>query len=107
MIHPGVQRVIDVLSKVEDADFSMMKRSKCIAGHCDSISTCEPLDLCSNVFMNVTGVSDQAIADAVVYPSFNNHFKEIERANVSQAIKMLEILRDTGKVEWDLALGLM
>lgn len=106
MKYPQVQNAIDVLATVEEADFHMAKRSKCIAGHCNAISQCTLQDLCSDVFMDVAGVS-QEIADRVVYPSFNDNFKAIERATVGQAIKMLEILRDTGEVRWDVALGLV
>lgn len=106
MIYAGVQRVIDVLLEVNPEDFDMAKRSRCIAGHCDSISNCPVGDLCSNVFADVSGVS-QDIADRVVYPSFNRNEYAVRHANVGQAIRMLEILRDTGEVQWDKALGLV
>lgn len=107
MKYPKVQLVIDILSQVKAEDFNMGDRAQCIAGHCDAHrGITQPTEICSRVFSNITDVSE-SLSCQVVYPAFNECDDEVRNATLPQAVKMLEILRDTGEVRWDMAVGLL
>ena len=103
MIYPNVQKAIDILKNVDEDSFDMRSLDNCIAGHIQA--ACKPQYdhfLCSGLFADFTGVLESQ-SEHVVYPEFTGWMCEkIEQATPLQAIQMLEILRDTGSVRWDL-----
>jgi hypothetical protein len=108
MIYAGVQNVIDVLSQVNPDNFDMLNADICIAGHCRYKGGGGHFR-CDDVFVEISGIEDKEIAGRVVYPYDDRHggIEEARKASLEQAVKVLEILRDTGEVRWDLALGLV
>lgn len=108
MIYAGVQRVIDVLSQVNPNNFNMGDADICIAGHCRYKGGGDHF-MCDDVFVEISGIQDKAIAGRVVYPYDPRHggIPQAEKATLEQAVKVLEILRDTGEVRWDTVLGVV
>jgi hypothetical protein len=104
MIYPTVQKVIDVLLEVDPKNFNMMDPKKCIAGQCKKLGFDDSM-CCDDIFTAMTGITDQDIVRSVVYPDESKKDESGTEATLPQAIKMLETLRDEGKVDWDTAVS--
>lgn len=103
MIYPTVQKVIDILETVDPEKFNMEDADSCIAGHCRSIGFGR-VECCDTIFESMTGI-DHRTAVEVVYPDSDESTMIGCEATLPQAIKMLEILRDTGAVDWHQAMA--
>jgi len=103
MIYPNVQKAIDILKNVDKNPFDMRSLELCIAGYIKA--ACKPqydYFISSDLFADFTGVLESQ-SEYVVYPECVGYMCEkVEKATPLQAIQMLEILRDTGEVRWDL-----
>lgn len=109
MMYPQVNAVIEILS-VPNIRFNMSFPIECIGGHCakhinpDKYAFIQlPFRFRGIIsgFMQVSGISDETLADMVCFPRNDRAYK----ATVAQAINMLEYLRDYGIVDWARALG--
>lgn len=99
-MYPQVNAVIEILS-VPNIRFNMSFPLECIGGHCAKhINPDKYMGMISG-FMQVSGISDETLADMVCFPRNERAYK----ATVAQAINMLEYLRDYGIVDWARALG--
>ncbi len=108
MIYPQVNKVIDILNDANPSTFNMDDADLCIAGQCRHLSIADGVFLCGDVFSLVTDIEDFDIVNMVVYPyqtgAVEEPIPETRNATLYQAVRMLEILRDTGKVDWHTAM---
>ena len=99
----SINKVIEILSTVAPEDFDMDSCSMCISGQIykhlnpNSESYAAPI----RTFAEFTG-ADVEIAHAATFPRGEEN--PAWKATPTQAIKMLEILRDEGVVDWETAM---
>lgn len=99
----SINKVIEILSTVAPEDFDMDMCSTCISGQIykhlnpNSDSYAAPI----RTFAEFVGV-DAEIANDATFPIGEEN--PAWKATPTQAIKMLEILRDEGVVDWDRAM---
>ncbi len=99
----SIDKVIEILSNVKPDNFDMNNPAKCISGQIGRHlhPNDERYHPTVETFAAFTGVSLEKAKEAT-YPK--GEFNPAWEATPQQAIEMLEILRDTGEVDWEFAM---
>jgi hypothetical protein len=99
MMYQKVNAVIALLVS-SDIKINMEDPDICIGGHCRTGLKTDRRMGVEEAFKLVSGIDDDTIASMVCFPTVIGSYE----ATVSQAVKMLEYLRDYGIVDWAKAL---
>lgn len=108
----AVRNAIDLLEKARKAEFNfnMYAPSRCIGGICEKHLNTKGIHRTteevegdfngiSGAFCLVTGVSEE-ISEEICFPGGERGYASPYEIEIGQAIKLLELLEETGEVMW-------